>query len=266
VATNENESKQDSAASNAAASNAHAASAGTSAPGGADSVKELLGRTAADEFVRSGMRLGLGTGSTAIWAIRRIAEGIANGSLTGILGVATSTQSAFAAQEGNIPLRSMNDPEIDGELDLIIDGADEVDEGLNLTKGGGAALLLEKILAYNAKRVVIIVGRGKYVTRLGATFPVPIEVVREARRTATRAIEALGGRCEVRQAQRKMGPVITDNGNILLDTTFEGGIADPTRLEAELNLIPGVVENGIFSRIEPIVLMGEEDGSITRLE
>ncbi|NBC30578.1 MAG: ribose 5-phosphate isomerase A [Spirochaetes bacterium] len=255
MASNKNGPKQNSAA----------ASAGTSAPGGADSVKELLGRTAADEFVRSGMRVGLGTGSTAIWAIRRIAEGIAEGSLTGILGVATSTQSAFAAEEGDIPLRSMNDPEIDGELDVIIDGADEIDEGRNLTKGGGAALLIEKILAYNAERVVIIAGRGKYVARLGVTYPIPIEVVREARRTATRSIEALGGRCEVRQAQRKMGPVITDNGNILLDTTFADGISDPKGLEGELNLIPGVVENGIFSRIRPLVLIGEEDGSITRL-
>lgn len=242
-----------------------AGSPGSAAPGGADTVKELLGRSAADELVHSGMRLGLGTGSTAIWAIRRIAEGIADGSLTGILGVATSTQSAFAAEEGKIPLRSMNDPEIDGELDLIIDGADEVDEGLNLTKGGGAALLIEKILAYNAKQVVIIAGRGKYVPRLGVTYPIPIEVVREARRTATRSIEALGGRCEVRQAQRKMGPVITDNGNILLDTTFDGGVTNPAELEGRLNLIPGVVENGIFSRIKPVVLIGEEDGTITRL-
>ncbi len=230
-----------------------------------DRVKELLGRRAADDFPRDGMRIGLGTGSTAIWAIRRIAERLAEGSLRDIVGVATSTQSAFAAQEGGIPLRSMNDPEIDGEVDLVIDGADEIDEHLHATKGGGAALLFEKILAYNARRMVIIAGRRKYVSRLGRSYPIPIEVVREARVTAARAVTALGGRPEVRQAVRKMGPVITDNGNILLDTYFDQGIDDATALEAELNLIPGVVENGIFARISPIVLLGEDDGSITRL-
>lgn len=236
-------------------------------PAGAkgDAVKQALGVQAADEFVGSGMRIGLGTGSTAIWAIRRIAEGLAAGRLRGILGVPSSSQSLLAAREGNIPVRSMNDPEIDGALDLVIDGADEVDEGRRLTKGGGAALVKEKILAYNAETVVIIVGASKLVSRLGRSYPIPVEVIPEAQVPADRALRKLGGRPEVRQALRKMGPVITDNGNILLDTYFNEGIRDPVAMERELNGIPGVLGNGIFAGIEPVILVGEEGGEIRRL-
>jgi len=229
-------------------------------------IKERLGRRAAEDYVESGMRLGLGTGSTAIWAIRRVSQLIEEGRLNSILGVATSTQSALAAQEGKIPLRSMNDPEIGGNLDLIIDGADEIDAERRLTKGGGGALVVEKLLAYNAAQVVIIADTAKQVPMLGVTFPVPIEVLREARLPVRRAVEALGGRCEVRQAVRKMGPVITDNGNLLLDASFDDGITDPVELERELNRIPGVLDNGIFSRIDPIVLLGNESDGIQRFE
>lgn len=228
------------------------------------SVKERLGAYAAEHYVRSGMRLGLGTGSTAVWAIRRVAELRAEGRLTDILGVATSTQSVIAAEEGNIPVRSMNDPEIGGRLDLVIDGADEIDAARRLTKGGGGALVIEKVLAYNAAEVVIIAAAEKQVPKLGVTFPVPIEVLRDARVPVIRAVEALGGRCEVRQAQRKMGPVITDNGNILLDTYFEEGIADPPQLERRLNCIPGVLDNGLFTGLDPVVLLGEAEGDIRR--
>ena len=230
-----------------------------------DAVKRALGVQAADEFVRSGMRIGLGTGSTAIWAIRRIAEGLAAGRLRDIVGVPSSTQSLLTAREGNIPLRSMNDPDIDGVLDLVIDGADEVDGGGRLTKGGGAALVKEKILAYNAKRVVIIAGASKVVSRLGRSYPIPVEVIPEAQVPAERALRKLGGWPELREALRKMGPVITDNGNILLDTYFDAGIEDPVAMEAALNGIPGVLGNGIFAGIEAIVLLGEEDGGIRRL-
>lgn len=243
-----------------------AGSQDNAAPGAkGDAVKQALGVQAADEFVKSGMRIGLGTGSTAIWAIRRIAEGLAAGRLRDILAVPSSSQSLLAAREGSIPVRSMNDPEIDGALDLVIDGADEFDEARRLTKGGGAALVKEKILAYNAAHVVIIAGASKLVPRLGRSYPIPVEVIPEAQVPVERSLRKLGGRPELREALRKMGPVITDNGNILLDTYFDGGLDDPRFMEGALNGIPGVLGNGIFAGIDPFVLIGEESGEIRRL-
>lgn len=226
-----------------------------------DELKRLVGTAAADRYVRSGMRLGLGTGSTAVWAVRRVGELYREGALRDLLAVATSTQTVYECQLLGIPLRSLNDPEISGELDLTIDGADEVDPLLRLTKGGGGALLIEKIVAYASKRFVAAVDDSKLVKHLGVKFPVPVEVVREARVPVTKALAALGAKVEVRMAVRKMGPVITDNGNILLDIRFPSPV-DPGALEREINLIPGVVENGLFTRIAPVVLAGHPDGTV----
>jgi len=226
-----------------------------------DEVKAEVGKQAVSRYVKSGMKLGLGTGSTAVWAIRRIGELLSRGSLTDIRGVATSSQSVMEAQKQRIPLRSLNDPEIAGALDLTIDGADQVDDKLRVTKGGGGALLVEKIIAYASDQVVFVVDEGKVVEQLGLSFPVPVEVVPEARVSVTRAMEDLGARVEVRMAVRKMGPVITDNGNILLDLHFDSPF-DVVKMESELNLIPGVVENGLFTRCSPAVLVGRKDGTI----
>jgi len=226
-----------------------------------DEVKAAVGKQAVSRYVKSGMKLGLGTGSTAVWAIRRIGELLSDGSLTDIRGVATSSQSVMEAQKQRIPLRSLNDPEIDGALDLTIDGADQVDDALRVTKGGGGALLVEKIIAYASDQVVFVVDEGKVVEHLGLSFPVPVEVVPEARVSVTHAMEDLGAQVEVRMALRKMGPVITDNGNILLDLHFDSPF-DVVKMESELNLIPGVVENGLFTRCSPAVLVGKIDGTI----
>ena len=217
----------------------------------AQEIKKQVGYAAIDEFVKSGMKIGLGTGSTAVWAVRRLGELLHSGRLRDVLAVPTSSQTEMECQKAGVPLRSMNDPEIGGVLDFAVDGADEVDEGLHLTKGGGGALLIEKIVAYAAKKFVVVVDSAKMVKNLGLSFPIPTEVLREAR-------------AEVRMAVKKMGAVITDNGNILLDLSFQKAF-DPVKMEEALSLIPGVLGNGIFARCNPEVLVGHPDGSIRRL-
>jgi ribose 5-phosphate isomerase A len=228
-------------------------------------VKKAAGFAAVDEFVTSGMKVGLGTGSTAVWAVRRLGELLAAGKLTGVLAVATSSQTEIECQAAGIPLRSLNDPEIAGSLDLAIDGADEIDENLNLTKGGGGALLIEKIVAYAAKKFIVVADSGKLVKNLGLSFPVPVEVLREARVSAARSCAALGAEAALRMAVKKMGAVITDNGNILLDLKFSRPF-NPEEMEASLSRIPGVLGNGVFSRNVTEVFAGQPDGGILRLK
>jgi ribose 5-phosphate isomerase A len=229
--------------------------------GEADELKQTVGESAAERFVESGMKLGLGTGSTAVHAIRRLGRLLAAGKVSDIKGVATSSQSVIEAQKAGIPLYALDDPIIDGALDLVIDGADEVDAARNLTKGGGGALLIEKIVAYAAARVVIVCDEKKIVDSLGLSFPIAVEVVKEGRLTASRALERLGGRPELRMAARKMGAVITDGGHMILDVTFSGPI-DPVAMEAEINTIPGVVENGLFTACNPHILAIRESGEL----
>ncbi|TVQ35843.1 MAG: ribose 5-phosphate isomerase A [Spirochaetaceae bacterium] len=226
-----------------------------------DQVKELLGRTVAERFVQSGMKLGLGTGSTAVWAIRRIGELLQEGVIDSIVGVATSSQSEVEAHAAGIALRTMNDPEMVAGLDLTIDGADEVDAHGNLTKGGGGALLIEKVVAYASKRVIIIVGQDKLVNHLGLRFPIPVEVVPLARMPVVRTIEELGCEVKLRTAVRKMGAVITDNGNIILDVSLPAP-TDIAEFERVLNNIPGVVENGVFSRLAAEIWYGTSEGQV----
>ena len=230
-------------------------------------VKRLVAETVVDRVVRSGMKVGLGTGSTAIHAVRRIGAGIAEGRLTDILAVATSFESTIEAQRLGIPLRTLNDPDIDGHLDLVIDGADEVDTRTGfLIKGGGGALTLEKLVEYNAGRLYVVVDESKLSRRLGSGFPVPVEVIPAALRAAARALEALGGRPELRMAQRKAGPVVTDNGNLILDVHLGDADVDAHYLETAINSIPGVLENGIFSRADTEIWVGRADGTVEEVE
>jgi ribose 5-phosphate isomerase A len=230
----------------------------------ANEIKKQVGFAAIDEFVKSGMKIGLGTGSTAVWAVRRLGELLKTGTLKNILAVATSSQTEMECQKAGVPLRSLNDPEIGGTLDFAVDGADEVDENLNLTKGGGGALLIEKIVAYSAKKFVVVADSSKLVKNLGLSFPIPTEVLREARVSAAKAFEGLGASAEIRMAVKKMGAVITDNGNILLDLKF-GKPFNPAEMEIELSRVPGVLGNGIFSRNVSEVMAGYPDGRIERL-
>jgi len=227
----------------------------------ATDVKRALGYRAVDELVRSGMALGLGTGSTAIEAVRRVAERVRAGSLKDLKAVATSFQTEVACRESGLSVWSLNDPAIDGRLDLTIDGADEVDPEWLLIKGGGAAMLIEKIVAHASRDYCIIVEAHKLAGRLGEKAPVPVELVPEALATVRRSLQALGGRAELRLAKMKVGPVITDHGNFVLDVRFPGPF-DPLELERLIMLIPGVMAHGIITRPETDLLFGWPDGLI----
>jgi ribose 5-phosphate isomerase A len=224
-------------------------------------MKEAAGRAAVDALAQSGMKLGLGTGSTAIHAIRRVGELMAQGTLRDISAFATSFQAEIECEILGIPLYPLNSRELSGGLDLTIDGADEVDPQNYLIKGGGGALLIEKIAAYASALYAITVDESKLAPYLGMGFPVPVEVVPEARTQAGKALEKLGATVSLREALRKAGPVITEHGNIILDIRFSAPV-DPAALENELNHIPGVVENGFFTRIRPAVYIARSSGTI----
>ena len=217
-------------------------------------MKEAAGRAAVDALVHSGMKLGLGTGSTAIHAIRRVGELLARGELRDISAFVTSFQSEIECERLGIPFYPLNSRKLDGSLDLTIDGADEVDPQGRLIKGGGGALLIEKLAAYASAAYAITVDESKIVGSLGAGFPVPVEVIPEARVSAGRALEQLGASVMLREAVRKAGPIITEHGNLLLDIRFAAPV-DPVAMEGEINRIPGVVENGFFTRIVPVVFI-----------
>ena len=224
-------------------------------------MKEAAGRAAVDALARSGMKLGLGTGSTAVHAIRRVGALMAEGALKDISAFATSFQTEIECEKLGIPIYPLNSRELAGGLDLTIDGADEVDPQHCLIKGGGGALLIEKIAAYSSALYAITVDESKLAGHLGTGFPVPVEVVPEARAQAVRALEQLGATVMLREALRKAGPVITEHGNIILDIRF-GGPVDPAAMEDELNRIPGVVENGFFTRIRPLVYIARSAGTV----
>jgi ribose 5-phosphate isomerase A len=225
----------------------------------ADDLKREAGNTAVDRYVVDGMRIGLGTGSTAIWAVRRAAARFAAGELPRLRVVTTSLQSDLEARALGLPVVTLNDTGMEDGLDLTIDGADEVDARGNLIKGGGGALLMEKVVAYASKRFVVVVDRGKLSDRLCTIFPVPIEVVPAAVAPVRRALQALGAEVALRMAVRKSGPVVTDLGNLLLDARFRE-MCDPPSLEAALDAIPGVLGNGLFTRRRPEVLAAGPGG------
>jgi ribose 5-phosphate isomerase A len=226
---------------------------------GADAVKVMkqqVGKAAADR-VQSGSIVGLGTGSTTAYAIQYLGDRIKSGELTDIKGIPTSFQASVLAKQYGIPLTTLDEVE---RIHIAIDGADEVDPQKNLIKGGGAAHTREKVVDSLAELFIVVVDQSKIVTALGSTFPVPVEVLPMAIAPVTRALEKLGGKPELRMGVKKDGPVITDQGNMVLDVTF-ASIPDPVELEKTLNNIPGVLENGIFVGVTDIVLIGEiQDG------
>ena len=228
----------------------------------------MVARQAVQALVKNGMKLGLGTGSTALLALQHIGTLMAEGKLSGILAVPTSLQTSIECEKLGIPLYSLNSKEIGGKLDLTIDGADEVDPKNRLVKGGGGALLLEKIVAYASAAYCIVVDESKLTDKLGIKFPLPVEVIPDARVPVSMALQDLGAQVMLREAVRKAGPVITDRGNILLDILFTSP-PDPTALETEINRIPGVVENGLFAafpdyNLRPAVFVGCANGTVIR--
>jgi ribose 5-phosphate isomerase A len=205
------------------------------APGQA---KRAAGYRAAD-MVEEGMVVGLGTGSTVYFTIERLSERVRDG--LQITGIPTSFQTALRAREAHIPLATLDDFPVP---DIAIDGADEVDPHLRLIKGRGAALLREKCVAAAAKHFVVVVDEQKMVKKLG-TAAVPVEVLPFAVMPVLAEFRRLGGVPVIREAVRKDGPVITDNGNFVVDFTFPA-ISDPERLEIALAAIPGVLGSGLF--------------------
>ena len=204
--------------------------------------------------IRDGMVVGLGSGSTAALMIQGLGARLAAGQLHDIVGVTTSFQGEVLAAELGIPLRALNAIDL---IDLAIDGADEVDPSFQLIKGGGACHVQEKLVADRAERFIVVVDSTKLVQRLNLDFLLPVEVLPGAWVQVQSRLKSMGGVAELRMATRKAGPVVTDQGNLVLDVRFEAGISDPIALERDINNLPGVLENGLFVNLADEVLVGE---------
>ncbi len=207
----------------------------------------------AAEYVQDGMVVGLGTGSTARYAVERIGQRIREEDLN-IVGIPTSVETRRRAEEAGIEIVELDEAD---KIDLTIDGADEVDPDKDLIKGGGGALLREKIIAFNSREYIIIVDPSKLVDKLGTTFELPVEVLPHWYQGIAGCVKNLG--CDL-SLRKKNGDVYrTDNENYILDCRF-GEIDDPASLSQRLNSIPGVIENGLFIDMADLIIVGKEDG------
>lgn len=219
--------------------------------------KQQVGTQAAG-YAKDGMIVGLGTGSTATWFVRELGRRIREESLS-ISCVSSSLACSLLAKSEGIPLIPLDQAD---RIDLYADGADEVDPGKRLIKGRGAAMVGEKLLVQATTVFLVIIDESKLVSKLGAKFPVPVEVMPQAARLVGKAIEGLGGKPIMRMAQGgKDGPVVSDNGNLILDVTFAGD-PDWQALDSALDSLPGVVGHGLFLRYAPksTVLVGSASG------
>ncbi len=221
-------------------------------------MKQIVADAAIKE-VENGMILGLGSGSTAALMIKSLADEISSGKLKNIRGVPTSFQSEVLALELKIPLIDLASVP---QIDLAIDGADEVDPGFQLIKGGGACHVREKLVASKAKQLLIVVDETKLVQNLNKVFPLPVEVLPSAWKQVKDKISEMNGVSSLRMATRKAGPIVTDQGNLILDVLFNDGIKDPKSIEMSINNIPGVLENGLFVDLTDKVLVGKIENNI----
>ena len=219
-----------------------------------EEMKKLAAEKAV-EYIEDGMIVGLGTGSTVEFALAKIGEMVKDG--LKIQGIPTSLRTKKSAERYGIPLTKLDDVP---EIDLTIDGADEVDSNLYLIKGGGGALTREKIIAFHSKRVIIIIDESKVVKRLGTGFALPVEVTKFGYKTTMRTLEQFECETELRTITGE--PYITDNQNYIIDCEFEK-IDDPELLEKEINMIPGVVENGLFIDLVTEVIVASKQGIMT---
>ena len=219
-------------------------------------MKQEVGKAAAAR-VESNSILGLGTGSTTAYAIQYLGDRLQKGELKNIVGIPTSFQAEVLAKQYGVPLTTLDAVD---RIDVAIDGADEVDPQKNLIKGGGAAHTREKVVDTLADLFIVVVDSGKLVDKLGSTFLLPVEVIPMAVAPVMRKLEKLGGKPELRMGIKKAGPVVTDQGNLVIDVKFDS-IDDPASLEKTINNLPGVLENGLFVGVADLVLVGEiQDG------
>jgi ribose 5-phosphate isomerase A len=205
-------------------------------------------------FVKSGMVVGLGTGSTAAYAVKQIAKRLKAGDLKNIVGIPTSIRTEKLARELDIPLCGLDDQPA---IDVTIDGADEVDADLNLIKGGGGALLREKVVAQASRRNIIVVDESKLSPRLGTRWALPVEVISFAAKPEENFLESLGASVSLRLDMQGQ-PYKTDQHNYILDANF-GEMADPNRLAAKLNARAGILEHGLFLGLATDVIVAAQD-------
>lgn len=225
-----------------------------------DEAKKVAGRRVIQEFIHDGMKLGLGSGTTSHFFVRELGKHVAEG--LKLTCTTTSRSTIAVAEEVGI---AITDPNEIGELDLTVDGPDEIDRKFNMIKGGGACLLWEKIIAHASKRMICVTDETKIVDCLGK-FPLPVEVVqfawKQTERMVARALAQHGiESAPIERRMRDGQPVVTDSGNFILDCHCGPVIAEPAPLEIELNRIPGVVENGLFTREAAGMVVGCFDGS-----
>lgn len=216
--------------------------------------KEMAARAALAD-IKTDQVLGIGSGSTVEYFIKLLREEMRSKHLN-ILAVPTSYQTAFLCIQNQIPLTTLNEHP---ELDLAIDGADEIDSALNCIKGGGAALTQEKIVDSMAKKFIIIADESKQVKKLGEKMAIPIEILPMAFACISKRLKTYSPAFQLREAVKKLGPVITDNGNFIIDAQIPD-IHNPKQLEREIKGIPGVVEIGLFIDMVNLAYIGTKTG------
>jgi ribose 5-phosphate isomerase A len=217
---------------------------------------KLNAAKSASKLIPKSGAIGLGSGSTVAFFAEELGKKIAAKKVN-VRAVPSSYQAYQLAVDFKIPLTNLD---LDPELELTVDGADEVDKNLNLTKGGGGALFQEKVVASASKKLIIIVDESKIVDKLASRFEIPIEVLPFSLGVVLRKVQAMDIAPTVRQAQKKIGPVVTDNGNFILDLKFPEPINDPGKVANDLKMIPGVVETGLFIDMADEVHVGKEEG------
>jgi ribose 5-phosphate isomerase A len=232
-----------------------------------DELKKMVGYKSVDDYVKSGMVVGLGTGSTAYFAVERLGQLLESGELTDIVAIPTSVRTKEQAEELGIPLVTLD---THSKLDVAIDGADEVDPDLNLVKGGGGALLREKMVEVCADKFIVIVDESKLCDGLGPGFPVPVEITPFCHEHTLRTVGALpsveGCKAVLRMGSSSNNQVdgdeiaVTDNGNYIVDLHFEEPIKDATKMAEEIKGTVGVVDHGLFCGMTTAVIIAGADG------
>lgn len=213
------------------------------------------------KHVKDGFIIGLGSGSTVAYAIQEVGKKIQQRKLQ-ILGVPTSYQAMMLAVQCGIPITTLDEH---SQLNMTIDGADQIDRQLNLIKGMGGALTREKIVASAAKQFVVVTDETKMTEKLGVNCAVPVELLPFALPTVASKMRTMGGKPVLREAKGKVGPVVTDNGNFILDVDF-GPINAPKKLDSQMKSIPGVIETGLFIEMADIVYVGTHVGTVQKLK